>query len=116
VLAGKEDWIAIRGGIDLWLGGVHLEGPQPAWRWDPELGRLRSRQPSPPSAPPPAPGLFAALDAFDELLRFRHLFRSAYGARLDAARLSLVLAAAQRLRPIYRAHIEHFLDYVRAAE
>jgi hypothetical protein len=52
VLAGNEDWIAIRGGIDLWLGGVHLQGPQPAWRWDPESGRLRSRQPSPPSAPP----------------------------------------------------------------
>jgi hypothetical protein len=55
VLAGKEDWIAIRGGIDLWLGGVHLHGPQPAWRWDPELGRLRPWQLSPPS-PPPAPG------------------------------------------------------------
>ena len=58
----------------------------------------------------------AAFEAFDELLRFRHLFRSAYGTRLDAARLSLVLAAAQRLRPIYPAQIEHFLDYVRAAE
>lgn len=43
VLAGNEDWIAIRGGIDLWLGGVHLQGPQPAWRWDPGLGRLQPR-------------------------------------------------------------------------
>ncbi|HXO27085.1 MAG TPA: hypothetical protein VOA80_07070, partial [Thermoanaerobaculia bacterium] len=58
VLAGQEDWIAIRGGIDLWLGGVHLHGRQPAWRWDPELGRLRPWQRSPPSPPssPPAPG------------------------------------------------------------
>lgn len=64
VLAGQDDWIAIRGGIDLWLGGVHLHGPQPAWRWDPELGRLRPWRasspaapsaPSPPS-PPPTPG------------------------------------------------------------
>jgi hypothetical protein len=44
VLAGQEDWIAIRGGIDLWLGGIHLQGPQPAWRWDPESARLRPWQ------------------------------------------------------------------------
>jgi hypothetical protein len=27
-------------GIDCWLGGVHLEGAGPIWRWDPELGRI----------------------------------------------------------------------------
>ncbi|MBV8200901.1 MAG: DUF1835 domain-containing protein [Acidobacteria bacterium] len=42
VLAGKEDWIALRGGIDLWLGGVHLHGQRPAWRWDPDARRLRA--------------------------------------------------------------------------
>jgi hypothetical protein len=34
LLAGEADWIRSRGGIDLWLGGVHLEGPDAAWRWD----------------------------------------------------------------------------------
>jgi hypothetical protein len=42
VLAGKEDWIILRGGIDLWLGGIHLQGREPAWRWDPEARRLRA--------------------------------------------------------------------------
>ncbi|MBV8200327.1 MAG: DUF1835 domain-containing protein [Acidobacteria bacterium] len=55
VFAGEEDWIAIRGGIDLWLGGVHLHGPRAAWRWDPATRRLRSLQPSPPSAAAPSP-------------------------------------------------------------
>jgi hypothetical protein len=40
VLAGQEDWIAIRGGIDLWLGGVHLHGREASWRWDRESRRL----------------------------------------------------------------------------
>jgi hypothetical protein len=57
-----------------------------------------------------------AFEALDELLRFRHLFRSAYSARLEAPRLGLVLAAAQRLRPIYRAQIERFLGQIRSAE
>lgn len=57
-----------------------------------------------------------AFDALDELLRFRHLFRSAYSARLDPARLGLVVTAAERLRPIYRAQIERFLDFVRAGD
>jgi len=56
----------------------------------------------------------AAYVALDELLRFRHLFRSAYSARLDAGRLALVLRAAEDLRPIYRPQIERFLEYVKA--
>jgi hypothetical protein len=57
VLAGEEDWIAIRGGIDLWLGGVHLQGQEPAWRWDREARRLSAHLPSPwePPAPPAPP-------------------------------------------------------------
>ena len=39
VLEGRDDWIRIRG-IDRWLGGVHLQGPEAAWRWDGEAGRL----------------------------------------------------------------------------
>jgi len=33
-LAGEADRVALAGGIDRWLGGVHLEGAEPAWRWD----------------------------------------------------------------------------------
>jgi hypothetical protein len=39
VLEGRDDWIGIRG-IDRWLGGVHLQGPEAAWRWDTEAGKL----------------------------------------------------------------------------
>jgi hypothetical protein len=34
LVEGKADWIALQGGIDRWLGGVHLTGKQPQWRWD----------------------------------------------------------------------------------
>ena len=33
VLAGKADHVKLNG-IDRWLGGVHLQGHTPAWRWD----------------------------------------------------------------------------------
>jgi hypothetical protein len=33
VLAGRRDWLSVRA-IDVWLGGVHLEGHRPRWRWD----------------------------------------------------------------------------------
>jgi hypothetical protein len=33
VLHGHRDWIAT-GGIDRWLGGVHLQTGAPIWRWD----------------------------------------------------------------------------------
>jgi len=38
VLEGRDDWVGIRG-IDRWLGGVHLQGVEAAWRWEPETGR-----------------------------------------------------------------------------
>ena len=34
LLEGKADWIKLQGGVDRWLGGVHLTGEQPQWRWD----------------------------------------------------------------------------------
>ena len=34
---GAADWVKLSG-IDRWLGGIHLQGPQAAWRWD-EAGR-----------------------------------------------------------------------------
>ena len=40
LLAGKADWIKLCGGIDVWLGGVHLTGPEAAWRWDAEAKKL----------------------------------------------------------------------------
>lgn len=39
VLAQREDWIDLAG-IDRWLGGVHLQGPEAAWRWDAKRSRL----------------------------------------------------------------------------
>jgi hypothetical protein len=38
-LDGREDWVRLRG-FDRWLGGVHLEGREAAWRWDTEAERL----------------------------------------------------------------------------
>jgi hypothetical protein len=34
LLEGKADWIGLYGGIDRWMGGVHLEGIQSQWRWN----------------------------------------------------------------------------------
>jgi hypothetical protein len=39
VLAGREDWLRIHT-LDTWLGGVHLSGGQPLWRWDGVANRL----------------------------------------------------------------------------
>jgi hypothetical protein len=39
VLDGRDDWVRIRG-IDRWIGGVHLHGPEAAWRWDGEAARI----------------------------------------------------------------------------
>jgi hypothetical protein len=33
VLAGQVDWLDRRP-LDRWLGGVHLQGARPPWRWD----------------------------------------------------------------------------------
>ncbi len=34
LLAGDGDWWDVRAGADAWIGGVHLEGRRPRWRWD----------------------------------------------------------------------------------
>jgi hypothetical protein len=41
VLAGERNFIDLNG-IDLWLGGVHLDGAS-VWRWDETGGHLRER-------------------------------------------------------------------------
>ena len=43
LLQGKADWIDLRGGVDTWLGGVHLTGSQAQWRWDDHQKTLVSR-------------------------------------------------------------------------
>lgn len=58
----------------------------------------------------------AAYAKLDELLRFRHFFRTAYGVPLDAARLSLALREALELRLLYREQVERFLQFVRSLE
>ena len=42
VLEGRADWNELDG-IDRWLGGVHLQGKEAAWRWDEQAARLRCR-------------------------------------------------------------------------
>lgn len=39
VLAGAQDFV-VQNGIDEWLGGVHLLGPEASWRWDEEAENL----------------------------------------------------------------------------
>jgi ribonuclease HepT-like protein len=55
-------------------------------------------------------------EKFDELLRFRHLFRTGYGLKLDALRLRLVVRKALELKPIYWGEVDRFLDYLRRLE
>jgi hypothetical protein len=40
LLEGKADWTKLQGSFDRWLGGVHLTGEAPQWRWDPEKTTL----------------------------------------------------------------------------
>jgi hypothetical protein len=39
-LIGQADWIKVNSGIDRWLGGVHLQGQDAAWRWDMQRATL----------------------------------------------------------------------------
>jgi hypothetical protein len=39
-LVGQADWIKSNRGIDRWLGGVHLQGPDATWRWDTQRATL----------------------------------------------------------------------------
>ncbi|HVR98223.1 MAG TPA: hypothetical protein VMW27_16520 [Thermoanaerobaculia bacterium] len=57
-----------------------------------------------------------AYDALDEMLRFRHLFRAAYGVSFDPSRLQLVLEKALELRRLYRPQIERFLQFIATLE
>jgi hypothetical protein len=39
VVAGRDDWFRLNGAAR-WVGGVHLIGPDPAWRWDADRRRV----------------------------------------------------------------------------
>ena len=43
VVGGHADRVELCG-IDRWLGGVHLTGTQPVWRWDHAQGRICGRK------------------------------------------------------------------------
>jgi hypothetical protein len=57
-----------------------------------------------------------AYEKLDELRRFRHLFRTGYGIRLDALRLRLVVQKALELRPLYRQRLGRFLEFLTSLE
>lgn len=57
-----------------------------------------------------------AYECLDELLRFRHVFRTMYGLDLDSLRLGIVLRKALELKPLYRPQMERFLEFLRAME
>lgn len=55
-----------------------------------------------------------AYEKLDELVRFRHLFRTGYGLRLDSQRLQLVVRKAMELKVIYPQQMAGFLDFLRS--
>lgn len=54
-----------------------------------------------------------AYELLDEMLRFRHVFRTMYGLELDAPRLQVVLHKALELKGLYRPQVERFLEFLR---
>jgi len=57
-----------------------------------------------------------AYERLDEMLRFRHVFRTMYGLDLDALRLQVVLHKALELKELYRQQVESFLEFLRGLE
>lgn len=53
-----------------------------------------------------------AYDALDELRRFRHLFRHAYGVKLDSSRLELVMRKARVLKALYEGQVGRFVAFL----
>jgi hypothetical protein len=44
LLKSEADYIAMRGGIDLWFGGVHLLGQEAEWRWNETQQKLEPQK------------------------------------------------------------------------
>ena len=57
-----------------------------------------------------------AYERLDEMLRFRHVFRTMYGLELDSLRLQVVLRKALELKELYRPQLERFLEFLRGLE
>lgn len=57
-----------------------------------------------------------AYEKLDELRRFRHLFRTGYGLRLDPLRLQLVVRKALELRELYSQRLGRFLEFLARLE
>jgi hypothetical protein len=57
-----------------------------------------------------------AYERLDEMLRFRHVFRTMYGSELDSLRLQVVLRKALELKGLYRPQMESFLGFLRGLE
>jgi len=55
-------------------------------------------------------------EKLDELRRFRHLFRTGYGLKLDPLRLQLVVRKALELRLLYRQQLGRFLKFLASLE
>ena len=55
-------------------------------------------------------------EKLDELSRFRHLFRTGYGLKLDPLRLGLVVRKALELRPLYPGQLGRFREFLAALE
>ena len=53
-----------------------------------------------------------AYQYFDELRRFRHVFRTAYRIDLNAERLALARRSAQLLESIYPADVSRFITFL----
>jgi ribonuclease HepT-like protein len=57
-----------------------------------------------------------AYEKLDELRRFRHLFRTGYGLKLDPLRLRLVVQKALELRALYPRQLSRFLEFLASVE
>jgi hypothetical protein len=55
-----------------------------------------------------------ALEFFDELRGFRHVFRHAYGFELEPEKVKFVLQKALKLRKIYKRDLQAFLRQLQA--
>jgi HepT-like protein len=55
-------------------------------------------------------------DKLDEMLRFRHVFRTRYGVDLDPLRLQVVLRRALELKSLYKEQIGRFLGFLRGLQ
>lgn len=100
VLAGKADFVALNG-IDRWLGGVHLLGPESQWRWDESDRRLVEFEPAP---------VFKAIEKGDLAEVERWAANADVEARTRINETPLIWAAAHGHLEIVRHLLEQGAD------